>query len=94
MANIGIANLEVLEEKINKAAELILKLRREKNEIEAANKELKEKIESLYIENKELTKEHEIFKNRNTKEKDFKETREEIKNKIEEMLSKLEDLDI
>ena len=94
MAGIELTSLTVLEEKINKAAEMIATLRREKNEVEEANKKLKEKIESLYISNEELIKQLKTFKKQKEKQSDFDEKREEIKNKIEEMLVKLEGLDL
>ena len=94
MSPTSIAGLEVLEEKIVKAAKLIDKLTKEKNNIEAQNKELKEKLDSLYIKNEELTKELEIFKKDRKSTKDFDKKREEIGNKIEEMLEKLEGLEV
>ena len=94
MSSTGLASLEMLENKIVKAAELIGRLADEKKKIEGANKVLKEEIESLYIKNEEMAKELEIFKMDKEKEKDFDKTREEIGNKIEEMLMKLDGLDI
>ncbi|MBU8921049.1 MAG: DUF3450 domain-containing protein [Bacteroidales bacterium] len=94
MSSTGLASLELLENKIVKAAELIGRLADEKKKIEETNKVLKEKIESLYIKNDEMAKELEIFKMDKEKEKDFDKTREEIGNKIEEMLMKLDGLDI
>lgn len=94
MSPIGLSELEVLEEKILKAAKAIDTLHREKKKAEEENKVLKDKIESLYIKNEELLKELEIFKKDKEKGKDFEKTREEIGNKIEEMLSKLEELNI
>ncbi len=94
MAGTDLSSLGVLEEKINKAAEMISTLRRQKNEAEQANKELKEKMESLYINNGELTKELEALKKKRAKQENFEKKREEIKNKIEEMLVKLEGLDL
>ncbi|MCK4538538.1 MAG: hypothetical protein KAV42_07060 [Candidatus Krumholzibacteria bacterium] len=94
MSSTGLASLEMLENKIVKAAELIGRLADEKKKMEEANKVLKEKIESLYIKNEEMAKELEIFKMDKEKGKDFDKTREEIGNKIEEMLMKLDGLDI
>ncbi len=94
MAGTELSSLSVLEKKINKAADMIAALRREKNEVVEENKELKEKIESLYISNEELTNQLVAYKKQQEKQNDFESKREEIKNKIEEMLVKLEGLDL
>ena len=72
MGATGIAGLEALEKKITKAADMINRLRDEKNEIEAANKELKEKMESLYIKNEELNKELKALKKGTKRDKSFR----------------------
>jgi len=94
MAGSGIINLDVLEEKITKAAEHIARLRDEKIRLEEINKELKEKIDSLYIKNEELTRQLEILRTDKQRTGDFDKTREEIKGKVEEMLARLDELDI
>jgi len=94
MAGSTIINLDALEEKITKAAEHIARLREEKIKLEQSNKELKEKIESLYIKNEDLIRELEILRTDKRKTGDFDKTREEIKGKVEEMLAKLDHLDI
>ncbi|HEY5133219.1 MAG TPA: hypothetical protein VII85_06010 [Candidatus Krumholzibacteriaceae bacterium] len=94
MAGSGIINLDMLEEKITKAAEHIARLRDEKIRLEEINKELKEKIDSLYIKNEELTRELEILRTDKQRTGDFDKTREEIKGKVEEMLARLDELDI
>jgi len=94
MAKAGLAGLDLLEQKITKAAALIERLQREKNEMAEANKELKEKIDSLYITNEKLAKELETLKTSKDSTKDFDKTREEIKNKIEEMLVKFDGLEV
>ena len=94
MGTAGLADLSILEKKINQAAELIEKLRDEKMQAESANKALKEEIESLYIKNEELTRELKNSKKEKNKKKDFEKTREELNSKIEEMLAKLEEIDI
>lgn len=94
MAGSGIINLDLLEEKITKAAEHIARLRDEKIRLEEINKELKEKIDSLYIKNEELTKELQILRTDKQRTGDFDKTREEIKGKVEEMLARLDELDI
>ncbi len=94
MADPGLVGLELLEEKIVKAAQLIERLREEKKAAEESNKVLKEKIDLLYINNEELSKELEIFNRNKENKKDFDKTREEINNKIEEMLVKLDSLEI
>jgi hypothetical protein len=94
MAKAGLAGLDLLEQKITKAAGLIERLKREKNEMAEANKELKEKIDSLYITNEKLAKELETLKTSKDSKKDFDKTREEIKNKIEEMLVKFDGLEV
>jgi DNA repair ATPase RecN len=94
MGETGVASFEALEAKINKAAELIERLRQEKNTIEADNKELKGKMESLYIKNEELEKELKRLQKTQKGKKDSDSSREEIKKKIEEMLAKLNQLDV
>jgi FtsZ-binding cell division protein ZapB len=94
MAGSGTINLDMLEAKITKAAEHIARLREEKFRLEQSNKELKEKFDSLYIKNEDLTRELEILRTEQQKTGDFDKTREEIKGKVEEMLAKLDDLDI
>ncbi len=94
MATSGIINLDALEEKINKAAESIARLRAEKSELERSNKELKEKFDSLYIRNEQLLTEIEHVRAEGQRTGDFEKTREEIKGKVEEMLAKLDQLDV
>jgi chromosome segregation ATPase len=94
MAGANIVNLDLLEEKINKAAERIARLNEEKIKLELSNKELKEKIDLLYISNEKLTRELEILRTEKQRTGDFDKTREEIKGKVEEMLAKLDQLDI
>ena len=55
---------------------------------------MKEKIDSLYINKEELLKEIEILKSEKERNEDSGKAREEIKAKIEEMLAKLDELDI
>lgn len=92
MGSTGLASLEMLENKIIKAADLIERLTIEKKKLEESNKVLKEKVETLYIDKEGLIKELEIFNKDNKERKDFEKTREEIGNKIEEMLVKLDGL--
>jgi FtsZ-binding cell division protein ZapB len=94
MAGVSIANLDLLEQKINKAAEHIAGLKEEKISLERSNKELKEKFDLLYISNEELKRELEILRSDKARTGDFDKTREEIKGKVEEMLAKLDQLDI
>jgi len=94
MAGTGMINLDLLEEKITKAAEHIARLKEEKLKLEESNKELKERIDSLYIRNEELARELEVLRTEKQKTGDFDKTREEIKGKVEEMLAKLDGLDI
>jgi chromosome segregation ATPase len=94
MSKAGVAGIGLLEEKINKAAGLIEQLRAEKNKLEMANKELKAKIDSLYISNEDLTKQIEELKTSKAVSKNTEKRREEIKVKIEEMLEKLERIEL
>jgi len=94
MAGTGIGNLDLLEEKITKAAEHIARLREEKFALERSNKELKEKFDSLYIKNEELKKELGSVRSEKLRTADFDKTREEIKGRIEEMLAKLDQLEV
>ncbi len=50
MGSTGLASLEMLENKIIKAADLIERLTIEKKKLEESNKVLKEKVETLYID--------------------------------------------
>ncbi|MBN1165086.1 MAG: hypothetical protein JXB45_10945, partial [Candidatus Krumholzibacteriota bacterium] len=75
MGSTTISGLEALEDKILRAAALIEKLQREKNEVLEENKVLKEKNDLLYISSEELKKELEIFKQDKDKDKDFDKTR-------------------
>ena len=94
MSKAGIAGIDLLEEKINKAAGLIERLRAERNRLETANKELKGKIDSLYISNEDLTKQIEELKKAKAVSKNTEKRREEITVKIEEMLEKLERIEL
>jgi len=94
MAGTGMINLDLLEEKITKTAEHIARLKEEKLKLEESNKELKGRIDSLYIRNEELAQELEVLRTEKQKTGDFDNTREEIKGKVEEMLAKLDSLDI
>jgi hypothetical protein len=94
MGTAGLVDFEMLEKKINQAAEFIEQLKKEKKHLEAANIKLKEKFDSLYIKNEELTKELKHLKKEKKGKKDLEKTREELNNKIDEMLAKLEELEI
>ncbi len=94
MSKAGIAGIGLLEEKINKAAGLIERLRAEKNKLEEANKELNEKIDSLYISNEDLLKQIEETKKSKAVSMNTEKRREEITVKIEEMLEKLERIEL
>ena len=94
MSKAGIVGIGLLEEKINKAAGLIERLRAERNRLETANKELKGKIDSLYISNEDLTKQIEELKKSKAVSKNTEKRREEITVKIEEMLEKLERIEL
>ncbi len=94
MGTTGLADFDLLEKKIRKAAEYIEQLRAEKKQADVANNKLKEELDSLYINNEALTKELKQLKKEKNKKKDFEKTREELNSKIEEMLAKLEELDI
>ncbi len=94
MGTTGLADFDLLEKKIRKAAKYIEQLQVEKKQAEDANIKLKEGLDSLYIENEELTKELKHLKKEKNTKKDLEKTREELNNKIEEMLAKLEGIDI
>ena len=94
MGTAGLADFDLLEQKIKKAAEFIEQLKAEKKQVEDANIKLKEELDSLYIKNEELTKELKHLKKGQNKKKDLEKTREELNSKIDEMLAKLEDLNI
>lgn len=88
------AGFKVLEEKIEKAADMIEMLRQEKERIEKENNELKSKLDLLYNENEQLAgKVDELQQEESTRE-DLNRVREEISKRIEMMLGKLERIDI
>ena len=94
MGTAGLADFDLLEEKIRKAAEYIEQLMAEKKQAEDANIKLKEELDSIYIKTEELTEELKSLKGEKNRKNDIEKTREELNNKIEEMLAKLEELDI
>mgnify|MGYP001819492597 CR=1 FL=1 len=94
MGTAGLADFDLLEKKIQQAADYIGKLKAEKKQIEGAKIKLKEELDSIYIKNEELTKELRQLKKEKKGKKDLEKTREELNNKIEEMLAKLEEIDI
>ncbi len=94
MGTAGLADFDLLEKKIIQAAEYIEKLKAAKKQVEDTNNELKEKLDSIYIKNEELTKELKHLRKENKGKKDLEKTREELNNKIEEMLAKLEEIAI
>lgn len=85
---------KILEEKIGKAADMIQKLRDEKNKADEENKKLKEEIKMLYTKNEELKKEVERLQDDRQNHEDFDRVREEISNRIEVMLGKLDRIEI
>ncbi len=85
---------KILEEKIEKAAEVIRRIRDERDSIEEENKKLKEEIEMLYTKNDELKSEFDRLKENRHNQEDFEKVREEISNRIEVMLEKLDEIDI
>jgi hypothetical protein len=94
MGTTGLADFDLLEKKITRAAEYIEQLKNEKMQLEAANIKLKEELDSIYIKNEELTKELKDLKKEKKGKKDLEKTREELNNKIDEMLAKLEEIEI
>jgi len=94
MKTAELTDFSMLEKKIMKAAKYIEQLQAEKKQVEDANIRLKEELDSLYIANEELTKGLKNLKKEKNKKKDIERTREELNNKIDEMLVKLEGLDI
>lgn len=94
MTGTDLEGLEMLEERIERAARLIEQLRGEKKAADAENKRLKEELKSLYISHEELTRQLKHPTKKKDKKEDTEKTREEIAEKIEEMLAKLEELNI
>ena len=94
MGTAGLADFDLLEKKITQAAEYIEQLRTQKKQVEDANNKLKEELDSIYIKNEELTKELRQLKKEKKGKKDLEKTREELNHKIEDMLAKLEEIDI
>ena len=72
MGTTGLADFDLLEKKIRKAAEYIEQLRAEKKQADVANNKLKEELDSLYINNEALTKELKQLKKEKNKKKDGK----------------------
>lgn len=94
MAGTDLAGFEILEERIARAARLIEELRGGKKVLEAENKRLKEELESLYIKNEELVRELECLTAKADKTGNTEKTREEIARKIEDMLARLDELEV
>lgn len=94
MKTAELTDFDLLEKKIMKAAKYIEQLQTEKKHVEDANIKLKEELDSLYITNEELKKGLKNLKKEKNKKNDIEKTREELSNKIEGMLAKLEGLDI
>ena len=94
MVETDLLNLDVLEERILRAARLIEELRGEKKVLEEENIRLKEKLESLYIINEQMERDLEGLTAKADKTNDTEKTREEIARKIEEMLAKLDELEV
>jgi peptidoglycan hydrolase CwlO-like protein len=88
------AGFKVLEEKIEKAANIIEQLRGEKERLEKENNELKNKLDVLYNENEELAGKVDELEQMQNQEEDFNRVREEIGNRIEMMLGKLDRIEI
>jgi len=94
MASKHFEGFKILEEKIERAAEVIQKIRDERDRMEQENKKLKQEIEMLYTKNDELKNEFARLQEDRHNQEDFEKVREEISNRIEVMLEKLDRIDI
>ncbi|MDZ7859896.1 MAG: cell division protein ZapB [Candidatus Krumholzibacteriota bacterium] len=94
MENNNLDSFKLLESKISKAADMVVRLKEEKKKFEDENKELKDEIKVLYNKNEELTQKVDTLQNDNQNRNDFEKVREEIGTRIEAMLEKLEEIDI
>lgn len=86
--------LEILEAKINQALELIEKLRTENRELRHVNSELQSESESKDLIIQQLKEENQNLQHTKIESSIGKEKEEKIKNKVEHMLNRLEELQL
>ncbi len=86
--------LDVLESKINQAIKLIDELKLEKQELLKTNQELRSDCESKEQLIQQLKEENQNFKQIHHESSLGKEKEDKIKNKVEEMLSRLDELQL
>ncbi|MFQ5823695.1 MAG: hypothetical protein ACE5JB_06540 [bacterium] len=86
--------LEILETKINQAVELIGKLKKENQEMLNSNRELRTESESKDLIIQQLKEENKNLQQMHSKSSLGKEKEEKIKSKVEQMLSRLDDLQL
>lgn len=86
--------LEILESKINQVIELIDKLKLENQELRHSNRELHTESESKDLIIQQLKKENQNLQQTRTESKLETEKEEKIKNKVEQMLSRLDELQL
>lgn len=86
--------LEILESKITQAVELIETLRRENQELRHSNRELRSELESRDLLIEQVKEENQSLQRINSESSLSKETEEKIRSKVENMLSRLDELQL
>lgn len=84
--------LDILEDKINLAVELISRLREENQQLDQENSELRERVEKGENALKTLQEEFQHFTTMQQEAENYKKKEELIKEKVEAMLSKMESI--
>ena len=84
--------LEILEEKINTAIQVINKLQAENNELKKYNMELIKRVQEHETTIQKLHEEYQILKDQQNNTNFNNEKEEEIKHKVEGILAKLDTL--
>ncbi|MFQ6113262.1 MAG: cell division protein ZapB [bacterium] len=86
--------LEILEAKINQAVELIEKLRSENQELRNLNRELRTESETKDLTIQQLKEENKNFQQMQAHSSLGRDKEEKIKSKVEQMLSRLDELQL
>ena len=94
-------SLSRLEERVQKAAELIMRLKKDNERLEKeaaqlleANRSLERRAEDLNAEKQEVANEGRLLREREKEWGRYERDRDEIRNRIDTMLAKFEELEI
>lgn len=82
-------NIDILEDKINMAVELIARLKKENRELKQQNLEMKSQLEKDQETLQKLQAEYDALITQQSEIADFKTREAKVKDKVEGMLSKL-----